>query len=339
MAETRKWFTDTGSHGDVVLSTRVRLARNFAGVPFPSRLPEDMIAQLNAAVWATAQKMNDFDFSVIQMDSLQAYEAVALAERHLISADFAAARDNRVLLLTPDESVAVMVNESDHLRMQVLNGGLSLERTYRTADQLDDAFDAAFPFAFDERLGFLTKNPADLGTGMRASVLLHLPALSAQGSMIRFSSTASKLGLSVRGVFGEGGPARGDLYLLSNQVTMGLPEQTALQNLETIALQLATRERTAAEQYVTDLTVQDRIRRAHGVLMNAMLLPTDEMLDALSLVRLGTLYGLLSVSTEAVNEMFISMQPANINVMAGMSLPKTERDVLRARIVRAKLGA
>ncbi len=337
MAESKKWFTDTGSHGDVVLSTRVRLARNFSGVPFPVRLPREMIAKINAAVCAAARKMDDIDFTCVQMDALQQYEAVALAERHLISADFAAAGENKVLLLTADESVSVMVNESDHLRIQVIRGGLSLEETYRLADRLDDAFDSVFSFAFDERLGFLTRNPADLGTGMRASVLLHLPALSAQGGMLRFSSTASKLGLSVRGVFGDGGPARGDLYLLSNQVTMGLPEQAALQNLEAIALQLATKERVAAEQYVTDLTVQDKIRRAHGVLMNAMLLSTDEMLDALSLVRLGTLYGILDVPAEAINEMFISMQPANINVIAGHPLPKTQRDALRARIVREKL--
>lgn len=339
MAESKKWFTDTGSHGDVVLSTRVRLARNFAGIPFPARLSAEAIEKLNTAVCNTAAKASGFDFSVIRMDSLQGYEAVALAERHLISADFAATRENRILLLTADESVSVMVNEADHLRMQVINGGLSLEDTYETANRLDDAFDEAFSFAFDERLGFLTQNIADLGTGMRTSVLLHLPALSAQGGLFRFSATAAKLGLSVRGVFGEGGPAKGDLYLLSNQVTMGLPEQTALQNLKAIALQLATRERAAAEQYVTDLTVQDKIRRAHGVLCNAMLLSTDEMLDALSLVRLGGLYGLLSVPTVAVNEMFISMQPANINVLAGMPLPKTERDVLRAKIVRTALEA
>lgn len=338
MDEVKKWYADTGSHGDVVLSTRVRLARNIEGFPFPAHLSVSAQRELNAALTAVGVSAREFSLIPVQMDALKTYEAVALAERHLISADFAAARDNRVLLTTADESISIMLNERDHLRMQVIYGGFCPTRAHESAEKLDALFDSAFPFAFDERLGFLTQNPADLGTGMRASVLLHLPALSAQGVMFRFSATASKLGLSVRGVFGEGGLATGDVYQLSNQVTMGLSEQSALQNLEAIALQLATRERTAAEQYITDLSVQDRIRRAHGMLTSAVLLPTDEMLEALSLVRLGAVYGLLDVPCEVINELLIAMQPANINVLAGNALPKTERDVLRAQIVRARLA-
>lgn len=336
MADIKKWYADTGSHGDVVLSTRVRLARNMEGLPFPARLSQDGRARLNAAVCRlladAPQKLYPID-----MGALLSYEAVALAERHLISPDFAGTPQGRVLLLSEDESVSIMVGEQDHLRLQVIYGGLCLDKAYETADRLDDFLDEKCTYAFDDKLGYLTQSPADLGTGMRASVMLHLPALAAQGGMLRFASTVAKLGLTLRGVFGEGGMARGDIYLLGNRVTMGLSEETALANLESIALQLATRERNAAESYVTDIAVKDRIRRAQGLLTNAMLLSCDEMLDALSFVRLGAVYGLLAIRPETVNELFISMQPANINVAAGKPLPRPQRDELRAEMVRNAL--
>ncbi|MBQ3086830.1 MAG: ATP--guanido phosphotransferase [Clostridia bacterium] len=338
MADNKRWYSDTGSHGDVVLATRVRLSRNLDGVPFPSRLSRDALARIAVTVCAVAEKFKDFDLRPIAMESLHPYEAVALAERHLISADFAAARENRVLLLSEDESIAVMVNERDHLRMQTMYGGLCTEKAYGVADRLDNAFDEVLTYAFDDRLGYLTQNPADLGTAMRASVILHLPVLSAQGVMLRFAATAPKLGLSVRSLFGEGASAKGDLYVLTNRVTMGLSEQAALQNLEAFTLQLATRERAAAETYVSQIAVQDRIRRAHGMLTNAMLLSADEMSEALSLVRLGSVYGILDVPAETVNELFVAMQPANLNCLAGAALDASDRDVLRARFVRSKLS-
>ena len=338
MTDVKKWYADTGSHGDVVLATQVRIRRNFEGFPFPARLTGEAQRKLSTAVCAAAGYFKDFHLQTVDMEALSSYMAVALAERYLISADFAAARENRALLLTEDESISVMVNERDHLRMQVMYGGLCTERAYETANRLDDAFDAVFSYAFDERLGYLTCNPADLGTAMRPSVLLHLPALTAQGFMLQFMAMADKLGLSVRNLFGEGGVAKGDLYRLTNRVTMGLSEQSALQNLESFALQLETRERAAAEQYVADIAVQDRIRRAQGVLNHAMLLTADEMLESLSLIRMGAVYGLAEADIQSINELFFTMQPANINCLAGAPLSKSERDVLRARLVRAKLS-
>lgn len=338
MDEKSRWYTDTGSHGDCILATRVRAFRNFAGIPFPARLTGEALRQINRTVCSAAEQFAEFPLYCINMETLMPYEAVALAERHLISADFAAARENRILLLSKDESVSVMVNERDHLRMQVMYGGLCTDKAYACLNRLDDAFDGVFSYAFDEKLGFLTQNPSDLGTAMRASVILHLPALSAQGVMLHFASTSAKLGLSVRNLYGEGGAAKGDLYQLTNTVTMGLSEQSALQNLEAFALQLETRERVAAEQYVSDIAVQDRIRRALGLLRNAMLLPTDEMLEALSLVRLGAVYEQVPISVETINELFVSMQPANINCLAGGALSKSDRDVLRAQLVRTRLA-
>lgn len=338
MADNKRWYSDTGSHGDVVLATRVRLSRNLDGVPFPARLTRDAQRRLCATVCAVAEKFTEFDLHPVAMESLYPYEAVALAERHLISADFAAARENRVLLLSEDESISVMINERDHLCIQTMYGGLCTEKAYAVADRLDNAFDEKLTYAFDDRLGYITQNPANLGTAMRSSVILHLPVLSAQGDMLRFASTAPKLGLSVRSLFGEGAAPKGDLYVLTNRVTMGLSEQGALQNSEAFALQLATRERSAAEAYVSQITVQDRIRRALGMLTSAMILTADEMSEALSLIRLGCIYGILDVPAQTVNELFVAMQPANLNCLAGAALEPSERDVLRARIVRTKLS-
>ena len=337
MIENKKWYHDTGSHGDCVLATRVQLMRNFAGIPFPAALTGDAVRQVNHSVLTAVEGFRDFSFFAVHMDSLPAYEAVALAERKLISADFAAARENRLLLLSKDESISVMVNERDHLRMQVLLGGLCTEKAYDCLNRLDDAFDSVFTYAFDEKLGYLTQNPTNLGTAMRASVILHLPVLSAQGVMLSFASTAGKLGLSVRSLFGEGGSAKGDLYLLTNTVTMGLTEQAALQNLKAFALQLETRERVAAEQYVTDPDVADRMQQALYTLLHAKHLPTDEMLENLSLVRLGAVYGIVGIPVETLNELFVCMQPACINCLAGMHLNKLDRDLVRAQIVREKL--
>ena len=227
MADLKKWYTDTGSHGGIILATSVRIYRNFADIPFPARLTGEALRKINRTVRASLEHLRDFELYPVDMEALLPYEAVALAERHLISADFAASRENRLLLLREDESISVMVNERDHLRMQVLYGGLCTEKVFETANRLDDAFDGLFTYAFDEKLGFLTQNPADLGTAMRASVILHLPALSAQGVMMQFASTAPKLGLAVRNLYGEGGSAKGDLYQLTNTVTMGLSEQAA----------------------------------------------------------------------------------------------------------------
>lgn len=338
MVENKKWYHDTGSHGGCVLATRVQIIRNFAGIPFPARLTGEAVRQMNRTVLNAVENFKDFSLYAVYMDSLQTYEAVALAERQLISADFAAARDNRLLLLSKDESISVMVNERDHLRMQVLLGGLCTEKAYDCINRLDDAFDRVFTYAFDEKLGYLTRNPADLGTAMRASVILHLPVLSAQGVMLSFSSTANKLGLSVRSLFGEGTTAKGDLYLLTNTVTMGLSEQAALQNLKAFALQLETRERVAAEQYVAEAEGQERIQSALHTLLYAKHLQPDEMLEALSLVRLGAVYGLVGIPVESLNELFVCLQPANINCLAGMHLNKIDRDLLRAQIVREKLS-
>lgn len=328
----------TANQGDTVLSSRVRLARNIDKIPFPVRLNVNHRAAVNRKVCETLKNAG-LDLRVIDMSRLYPYEAVALAERHLISPEFTSGTEGRVLLLTEDERVSIMLNEEDHIRIQAIEPGLAPEQAFRNACVYDDALDAGIQYAFDNRLGYLNQNPRDLGTGMRVSVMMHLPALSKTGGMTKFASMIGKLGMNVRGSYGDAASVKGDIFRIGNQVCMGITEEEAIANLKSLAMQIATREHAAAAELVKDIGVRDRITRAEGVLKNAMLLTADEMMEMLSWVRLGALYGLNDADPDVISEMFVSLQPAAINVMAGTKLTSARQDELRAQLVRKKLTA
>lgn len=323
-------------YGDTVLSSRVRLARNVDGVPFPVRLN---IPERRAVTEKACRALSEAGlvYTAIDMRDLYPYEAVSLAERHLISPEFASVPDGRVLILAEQNLVSIMLNEEDHVRVQAFAKGLDPENAYALALKYDDALDAGLHFAFDNSLGYLNQNPHDLGTGMRVSVMMHLPALSRTGAMEGISSAVTKLGLSIRGAYGEGSSVKGDIYRIGNRLSLGIDEKTAINNLRVFAMQLATKERTAAEEFVKDLSVRDRVRRAEGLLENAVLLSADEMTEMLSWIRLGAVRGLCDKPTEVIDELFVSMQPATVNVLAGGKLSAAERDEVRAAAVRKRL--
>ena len=323
--------------GDTILSSRVRLARNIDGVPFPVRLNVNRRAAVNRKV-CEALRQAGKTMRAIDMSRLYPYEAVSLAERHLISPEFTSGTEGRLLLLSEDERVSIMLNEEDHIRIQAIEPGLAPEQAWRNACVYDDALDAGIQYAFDNRLGYLNQNPRDLGTGMRVSVMMHLPALSKTGGMTKFASMIGKLGMNVRGSYGDAASVKGDIFRIGNQVSMGITEEEAIANLKSLAMQLATREHAAAAELVKDIGVRDRITRAEGVLKTAMLLTADEMMEMLSWVRLGALYGLNDADPDGISEMFTSLQPACVNVMAGAKLTAAQRDELRAQFVRKKLS-
>ena len=220
-----------------------------------------------------------------------------------------------------------------------MKSGFALDEAYAIADEIDDIIGSKLTYAFDERIGYLTQCPTNLGTGMRASVMLHLPALTMNGQIHKLINTISKLGLTFRGAFGEGTKAVGDMYQLSNQITLGISEEFAIKNLKAITLQLCANERAAREELLKSINTDDAIFRAYGTLKWARLLSTKELMENLSLVRLGSVTGKINVPVETVNELMISMQPASINSRAGQKLPSQERDMVRATEVRAKLNA
>ena len=332
-----KWYTAKGEHNDIVLSTRVRFARNLADFPFPCRLDAESRKEVCEKVRDALADVSGIRLHYINMSDLSEKQAVALAERHLISPEFTSGGEGRALLLSEDESVSIMLCEEDHIRIQVIRGGLDLEGAFDLANKIDDLLDSKLNYAFDERLGYLTQCPTNIGTGMRASVMMHLPALSKCNQTSKLSTTIGKIGLTVRGSYGEGTVAKGDIYQLSNQVTLGISEKTALDNLKSITMQIATQERAAGEEFVKNVSILDRITRAYGILSSARLLSTDEMLDLFSWVRLGAVYGVIDADITKLNELTETMQAATLASKNGEFLSSDERDEIRARTVREAL--
>ncbi len=332
-----KWYIGAGEQSDIVVSTRIRLARNIAEYPFPNKLNTKSRTELNNMIRETVEADNKYKLQYNEMKTLARFEAASMAERHIISPEFASDADGRALLLSPEEDISIMLCEEDHIRVQVMKSGFALDEAYSIADEIDNKLSQKFNFAFDERIGYLTQCPTNLGTGMRASVMLHLPALTLSGQIHKLINTVSKLGLTFRGAFGEGTGALGDMYQLSNQITLGISEEFAIKNLKAITLQLCAQERAVRDELLKDAVTEDKIFRAYGTLKWARLLNTKELMENLSLVRLGTVSGKLNVPLETVNELMVSMQPATINARAGQRLPEQERDAVRAKEVRLKL--
>ena len=300
-----KWYDKISNTDDVVISSRVRLARNLVDYPFPSRLDSKEKEEVSSIIKEALSDYNEKALGNIDMASLTPAEAVSLAEKHLISPEFASETRGRSLLLSESEDVSIMHCEEDHVRIQVIYPGLSLEEAFSTAEKIDSHLEKKLSYAFSENLGYLTQCPTNLGTGMRASVMLHLPALSKKGAMRGLSTTVSKLGLTLRGSYGEGGETSGDIYQLSNQVTLGISESAAIQNLSSIAMQIIAQEKQARAILVKDEDFMDKIYRAYGILKSAYKLTSRELTNLLSYVRLGAAQGILNVPLETLSSLFI----------------------------------
>ncbi len=333
-----KWYTQSGAQGDVIISSHVRLARNLARIPFPCRLTEQQMGEVCDLVRGAAADYARPKLTFLRMADLTANRVVSLAEKHLISPAFAEIAPGKALLLSEDETVSVMLCEDDHIRIQTARAGFEPQEAYRAADALDDHLDKKLAFAFDDRLGYLTQHPTNLGTGMRASLMMHLPALTQSFEISRLASTVAKLGLKLRGPYDDGG-AKGDIYRLSNQLTFGISEAAAIENLSAVALQLATRERAARETLQQDIAFMDKIHRAYGILNSARMITSEEMNEMFSYLRLGAVFGEIPVRLETVNELSLNLQPATMKADYNENMRAPERDALRAEIIKERLRA
>lgn len=326
---------------DVVISTRIRLARNLKDFPFPCKLNSQGREKVIEKVRDAVKKSNSpvaSDFSFIKMSELTSSQSVSLVEKRLVSPEFISETDGRALLISKDECFSIMINEEDHIRLQVITKGLSLEQAYDTADKLDTLLDENLDFAFDEKLGYLTQCPTNLGTGMRASVMLHLPALEKSRAISRIAGNLSKLGLTIRGAHGEGTEPKGALYQLSNQVTLGISEKAAIENLKNITEQLIAQENQARERLCSSIDIQDAISRSLGILRSALVISHDEALKLLSNVRLGIVSKQITdVSTETIDKLMLAVEPATLTVKLNKNLSAHDRDIERAKLIRAEL--
>lgn len=336
-----KWYLEQGPESDVVVSSRVRLARNIAEYPFPCKLrPSGAQAVIDAASGALMCDGRENEFELIDMHRLTPARAMSMAEKHLISPEFAKERDGRALIINKDESVSIMLNEEDHIRIQTLFAGERLSDALELAGKTDDIFDEKLKFAFDENLGYLTQCPTNLGTGLRASLMLHLPAIEASGAMPALIAAVSKLGLAIRGTYGEGTAAAGAFYQISNRVTLGVSEKETVEGLRGTAAQIAGQERAArGELGKIGAPFEDRLWRSYGILKNARVIADDEFMQLVSDLRLGVTTGIIKdTQLDKVNLIIAQAQPATLTMEAGRSLDAAERGVVRAEKVRGILA-
>lgn len=321
---------------EAVVSTRIRLARNLSEYPFPIRLSADKALKVVEKV-DEALKDSEIKFHRIDLNAISDSMKIALIERHLISPDFAGKEDGRAVFLSDDNTVSIMVNEEDHIRLQVIKDGFAPDEAYELADSIDTMLSQELHFAFHEKLGYLTQCPTNLGTGMRASVMLHLPALEITGAVHRIGANLSKLGLTMRGIYGESTKPMGAFFQLSNQVTLGISEKAAIDNLRNITTQLISQEMKARENVLNKPQVEDKISRALGTLKYALLMDHSEAMTLLSLVRLGVSSKKLNtLSTDSIDKLIVEIQPASIMTRCGEDMTPQERDKKRAEMIREK---
>lgn len=330
-----KWYSIAPKGADpIVLSSRIRLARNLASLPFPGRMSREQQTDLVARVRECVSAWHAESFTEYN-ETTPANTLAALAESHLISPDFAGASHIRAAFISGDESVSLMVCEEDHLRLQLLGQGLCLTELYAKADRLDDDLGGRLHFAFDEQLGFLTHCPTNLGCGLRASVMLHLPALAQSGGLRRISENAAKMGIALRGFFGEGSDPAGALYQISNQASLGLSEGEILQRVTEVVEHLLREEMRLRRELLRadEGALSDRVWRAHGLLSSARRMSTAEAMRLLSDIRLGISLSLLPEEADLpLFGLLREIMPAVIDPQGKMT--PTERDTARADLLR-----
>lgn len=336
-----KWYEKSGKDADVVISTRIRLARNLRDFPFYSRMSDAqrraVIDKVGEAI-VKARFPGEKELTVYKSDDLTNIQLLSFLQKHIISNDFAGDDHPRALILSKDETISIMVGEEDHLRIQVMGEGLQPAACYEMADKIDDLLCETIEYAYDKDLGYLTHCPTNLGTGLRASVMLHLPALEHTGMIRQVVNTVSKLGLAIRGSYGEGTEAVGSIYQLSNQVTLGISEKDAIANLETITNQIIATEREARRTILQQTDFDDKIYRTLGTLKYARKMSSRELIDLLSLLRMGVSVGLVKgITYEQINKLTSDTGSAEISQMTASKDDPEERDRIRADIVRTAL--
>ena len=320
-----------------MISSRIRLARNIKGIPFTGRMTVEQKKAVCTKVKEVASAIPGYKFDYIDMENVTAIQAGSMVEENLISVEFANNREGEGLLLDRKHNVSVMINEEDHLRIQVLGRGEKLATLYETASEIDDALDEKLHFAFSEKLGYLTHCPTNLGTGLRASVMMHLPALHESGLINKIINTVSQVGLTVRGMYGEGSEPAGCVYQVSNQITLGISEKDTIERLEDIVRQIARNEAALREKMLENISIEDRVFRSYGIAREARIMSSQEFMKLMSDIRLGIEGGLLNLDTKVLDELCIKVQPYTLMLYGGEGMEIRQRDIKRAEIVRDKL--
>ncbi|WP_156291788.1 protein arginine kinase [Oceanobacillus salinisoli] len=337
------WMREEGPDSDIVLSSRIRLARNIADIPYPLFAEDEKLAEVQSLFqqeYANKSFQEYSDFQFILVRDLSSVEKRVLVEKHLISPHLTKHTNESAAMISGNEQVSIMINEEDHLRIQLYFPGLQLRHALEKAFVIDDWLEEKVNYAFDETKGYLTTCPTNVGTGMRASVMMHLPALVLTRQINRMMPAINQLGLVVRGIYGEGSEALGNIFQISNQITLGKSEEDIVEDLESVVNQLIEHERNARDVIMKEspIALEDRIYRSYGVLAYSRVIESKEASNCISNVRLGIDLGIIKdTSRNILNELMVLIQPGFLQHYAKKTLTPLERDVLRASLIRERL--
>lgn len=338
---TGEWLRGTGTESDIVISSRIRLARNVARFPFLSRANVKQKKELELTV---RNKIKEADITpdicYVNLAEVTPIDRLFLVERHLISREHAGGEGERGVAFGKEETISLMVNEEDHLRIQVIRSGFELREAWKTIDEIDNKLEKRLNYAYNSRFGYLTACPTNVGTGMRASVMLHLPALGMTHHIEKVFNAVAKLGLVVRGLYGEGTQVSGDLYQISNQFTLGKSEMEIIEIIESVIPRITNYERMARKALVAENKEQleDRVWRSYGMLKVARMISSEEIMHLLSQVRMGVNLGIIGdVEIKTLNELFILTLPGHLQKLEGRELSSAQRNIIRAAYVRKRL--
>lgn len=339
---TSEWLKGTGPNSDIVISSRIRLARNLDKERFPHWAGDARAENTLQAIKEGIEKVDYLKrttfFDLAAMDNL---DKQFLVERHLMSLEHAQKGKNKALAVDDEEIISIMVNEEDHIRMQVMQSGFNLFEAWSIINSIDDALAKVLNFAFTANWGYLTACPTNAGTGMRGSVMLHLPALVMSRAIDRVMQAIAKLSFTTRGLYGEGTQAAGNFFQISNQISLGPSENEIIESINGLIRQIIEQENQARENLLAKSgpLLEDRINRSLGILKSARIITSQETIELLSMVRLGCDLGIVKdIDRRAINELFIITQPAHLQKLENKKLSSEERDLKRAGLIREKLN-
>jgi len=337
-----QWLKGTGPHSDIVISSRIRLARNLSKYPFPHWASkaqlEEVLAKSSEAMSRIGMLKNATLFRLADLDSI---DKQFLVERHLMSIEHSQKTEYKAVLVDNEEIIAIMVNEEDHLRIQLMQSGFNLLEAWSMINSLDDSLSGLLDYAYLDDFGYLTACPTNTGTGMRGSIMLHLPALVMSRQIERVLAAISKLSFTTRGLYGEGTQASGNFFQISNQVSLGHAEEEIIENINGLIRQIIEQEAQARQILLSKskAVLEDRINRSLGILKSARIITSQETIELLSMVRLGSDLGMVrDIDRRTINELFIITQPAHLQKLEGNKLSSEERDLKRAQLIRNKLN-
>ena len=334
----KKWFEEPGKEEDVVVSTRIRIARNLKNYRFPQRMNIEESEKLTQEVLNSLKSLpqnNNYKFTSI--NHLKPLERIVFIEEHLISPGLIKKLDYSSFLLRDDENVTIMINEEDHLRIQVLFSGLNFQKGWQIINEIDDSLEESLDFAFDEEFGYLTACPTNVGTGLRVSAMVHLPSLTITGYINNLIKAMGKIGLTVRGLYGEGTEVIGNLYQISNQMTLGEEEEEIINKLENVIYQVIKKEREIRNNLLGKRKneMEDRVFRSMGLLKFSRRMSSREAMEHLSNIRLGMEMGIINdMKFEDITKLMIQTQPGNIQKNIDKELNREERNIIRANLLR-----